>query len=153
MPSPEVSRRNLEKARNLGRVKLWRCRDETALIKLLIWQRCFSSERLSQRAIGRELRVSQPYVCKVMRKAHTFGLDALLREPGPVPLEQFERARHVSEKLREREPILFTPTRRPRASDEPRAMTADESIAERWREVRDWKRKNLRYGGSGWFRW
>lgn len=31
----------------------------------------------------------------------------------------------------------------PRASSEPRVMTADEAIAETWREVKEWKRKNL----------
>jgi hypothetical protein len=62
MPSPAASRRNLEKARQRGRIKLHRSRDETAIVKLLIWQLCFGSEpRPSQRALARQLGVSQPY--------------------------------------------------------------------------------------------
>ncbi len=142
MPSPEASRRNLGNARNSGRIKLRRLLSETGIIKLLIWQAYFSDDpRPSQRALARQLRVSQPYVCKVMREAHPVGWDALARGEHAT-FEELEQARRVTARVREREPDLFTPAPHRSASDEPRVLTADERIAETQREVAAWKRKN-----------
>jgi hypothetical protein len=70
MPSPSASRWNLENAHQRGRFKLYRSRDGTAVVKLLIWQSRIGGEpRPSQRALARQLGVSQPYICKVTRKA------------------------------------------------------------------------------------
>lgn len=140
MPSAEASRRNLQKARNMGRVLLRRGRDETALIKLLTWQICFErSPRPSQRFIARQLRVSQPYICKVMRKATTVGFYELAKN-GRATIEELEQARKVSDRLRESG--MLRPARQPLELDRVRDMTTDEIIAERWRDVRVWKRAN-----------
>lgn len=137
-------RRNFDQARNQGDIKLWRGHDETWLIKLLIWQAYFDPEpRPSQRALARMLGVWPSYVCKVQKRAATAGMDALIREGRRITLDDLAEARRVTSRLRERAPGLFAATSQPRPSSEQRVMTADESIAEQWREVIEWKRQNL----------
>ncbi len=119
MPSPQASRRNLETAIAQGKLKRLRCRDETAIIKLLIWQAWWGGQpRPSQRALAQQLGVSQPYVCRVMQQARTIGLEVLLaREGRRVTLEDLAEARRVTARLWEREPGLFAPAPRRSAGD------------------------------------
>ena len=80
MPTAEASRRNLQTAGNLGKIKMWRSREETAIIKLLIWQSCFNSGPVPrQRALAHQLGISQPYIYKVRRKLTTVGFYQLQR--------------------------------------------------------------------------
>jgi hypothetical protein len=126
----------------MGRIKLWRGREETAVIKLLIWQSCFEgAPRPSQRALARKLRVSQPYVFKVMRKAIPEGFQELAKN-GPLSMDDLEQARKASTRLREAGMIAPEPQRK--VTDDRKVMTTDEAIAEQWRSVNEWKRKNLR---------
>jgi Mn-dependent DtxR family transcriptional regulator len=84
-----------------------------------------------------QLGVSQPYVHKVLRKAHSDGWDALMREGREVvTFSTLEDARRFTERLRTAEPELLAPIRHDRDSAaEPHAMTVDESIAARWRDI------------------
>ena len=144
MPSPAASRRNLENARQRGCVKLYRGHDESQIIKLLVWQAWFDDEpRPSQRALARQLGVSQPYICKVMRKAHPVGWDALTRN-GRTTFEELEQVRRVSARMRERAPGLFTPATRP-AAHEPQPANPYRVMAHA-RTLRDWEQIRRRAG-------
>ena len=142
-------RRNLDEARNRGRIKLWRGHGETQTIKLIIWQSWWddSEPRLSQRAAADKLRVWPSYVCKVQKKAATKGMAALTRVGRRITFDDLAEAQRVSARMRERAPELFAPAPQPRPSNKPRVMTADEAIAETWHEVDEWKRKNPSFGG------
>jgi len=116
---------------------------ETAIIKRLIWQACFDSvPRPSQRALARQLHVWPSYVWKVQRKALSEGKDALLADSTRFTLDDLEKARSFTAKLRAQEPGLLAPALDERATQE-HARTPDENIAATWAEVNDWKRKNL----------
>jgi hypothetical protein len=87
---------------------LYRGRDETAVIKYLIWQSRFDDEpHLSKRALAQQLGVSQAYICKVMRKTHPDGWDALIKN-GRITFEELGQARRATARMRERAPSLFT---------------------------------------------
>ncbi len=90
MPSPESSRRNLEHARRIGRVKFWRRRPESQRVKAEILQAYFAVPRPSQRAIAQRLRVSQPYVAKLSRKIRREGPEKAV---GPEAYEQYRALR------------------------------------------------------------
>jgi hypothetical protein len=123
----------------MGRIKLWRGREETALIKLLIWQSCFdSAPRPSQRALAHSLCVSQPYVCKVMRKAHAVGWDALTRH-GRTTFEELEQVRRVTARMRERVPALFAPCRQPEPP-QPQGLNPYRAIGQA-RTLREWEQE------------
>jgi hypothetical protein len=116
---------------------------ETAVIKRLIWQACFDGEeRPSQRALARQLGVAPSYVWKVQRKAQNEGKNVLLADRTRVTLDDLEKARSFNAKLRAQEPGLLAPALDERSTQE-HAKTPDESIAAKWGEVNDWKRKNL----------
>ena len=70
MPSPETSRRNLEKAKANWRPPLpWRSSQETRLIKALAWRWYRIKEpRCGVRQIARYLGVSHTYVQKLVRE-------------------------------------------------------------------------------------
>jgi len=86
MPSPQSSRANLEHARTLGRVKIWRQRSESQRTKAdIVWLH-HVNPNLSQQVIGRVLRVSQPYVAKVLRQVRVKGIRETL---GPTGYEHF----------------------------------------------------------------
>ena len=128
---------------------------ETQIIKLLIWQACFDGGP-SQRASARQLGVWPSYVHKVQGAAHSEGMDTLVRHGKRVTPGDLADARRFTAKLREEEPGLLAsaPTRRlhggdSRVSDASRYVTAEEGIAETWREVAEWKRKNPSCYGSG----
>ena len=88
MPSPESSRANLEHARSLGRVKIWRQRSESQRTKAdIVWLH-HVNPNLSQQVIGRVLRVSQPYVAKVLRRVRVKGIRGAL---GPEGYEYFRQ--------------------------------------------------------------
>ena len=69
MPSPEASRRNLEKAKaNWRRPRPWRSYQETRLITRLAWQWYRSrGPKCSGRELARRLSVSHTYIQKLMR--------------------------------------------------------------------------------------
>src|SRR5262245_9887866 len=77
MPSPETSRRNLEKARARWRApRPWRCDAETQLIKRIVWRWCSDGRpRWSGRQLARLLAVSHTYVRKLARE---FARDSVL---------------------------------------------------------------------------
>jgi hypothetical protein len=80
MPSPDASRRNLQKAR-----ARWRPPERSGGIKHLVWQWHISTApKESGRALARRLGVSHTYVCKLVRK--------FLREPPwpRVPIQEVE---------------------------------------------------------------
>jgi hypothetical protein len=79
-------RANVARARASGTVKVWRCQDETVIIKQLI--RLWASQpepKLSGRALARKLRVWESYVRKVSRGGGSPGR--------PVTWDDLERAR------------------------------------------------------------
>src|SRR5215467_8860919 len=81
-----------QRRRNLKRTRI-RSDRETAIIKRLIWQACFDGgERLSQRALARQLGVRPSYVYKVQRKAPSEGKDALLADSTRFTLDDLEKA-------------------------------------------------------------
>lgn len=139
-------RRNLEKAR-------LRSDWESRVIKLFVWQSRFDSgPRPSERALARQLGVSQRYVRKLLRNAQGEGMDALFRH-GRVTLDDLAKAREFTAKLRE-QGVLASPRRsyRGEARGERRfsgAMTADEIIAEQRCFAEEWKRKNPQRYGRG----
>ena len=74
-------------------------------------------------------------------------MDALLQYGRRVTLDDLANARCFTARVREAEPDMLAPVAESScASGEPRARTVDENIAEAWREVREWKRKNPSYG-------
>ena len=123
----------------MGRVALRRGRDETALIKLLIWQSYWDGEAgPSQRTLARTLHVSQPYVCKTMRKAVSVGFDELVRYGRPT-LQELEQARGVTSRVRERAPALFAPAPTG-ASDEPEPQRSNPYyVMAHARTLEEWK--------------
>ena len=91
--------------RNLSRSRL-RSDRESAIIKLLIWQDCFSDgPHLTQRALARKLGVWPSYVCKIQKQSGA-GLDALSAGLC-VTLEDLDDARRFTARLREQEPGLL----------------------------------------------
>lgn len=70
-------RENLKAALASGALRR-RCGDESRTMKLLVSQTHHDPEpRPTQRALARQLGVSQPYVCKVQKRAASEGMDAL----------------------------------------------------------------------------
>lgn len=65
MGTPESARRNLAIAREKRQIRLWRSPAETQIVKQIIWH---CRGKRSQRALARELGVSQQYVCKVLKQ-------------------------------------------------------------------------------------
>jgi transcriptional regulator with XRE-family HTH domain len=93
MPSPESSRRNLERARHARSRQQPRSTEETLIIKLLIWQSVVEPRRRpTQRELARQLGISQPYVQKIARRFATQGMQAMLANPR-VTFEDLEVAR------------------------------------------------------------
>jgi transcriptional regulator with XRE-family HTH domain len=143
-----------ERCRDFERLRR-RARNALSLILygLRHWQACSESgPRLSQRTLARQLGVWPSYVCKVQRKALSEGMDTLARHGQRVTATDLDEARWFTNRIREQEPGLLAPAPHRlyegelAASQQPRAMTAEESIAQTWREVAEWKRKHLSYG-------
>ena len=131
-----------QRRRNLKKTRI-RSDRETAIIKRLIWQSCFDGgERPSQRALARQLGVWPSYVWKVQRKAQSEGMDALLANGGRVTLDDLEKARRFTEKACAEASDTLAASRGPAVPNEPPVMTIDAGIAETWREVAEWKRRN-----------
>lgn len=136
-------RRNLSNSRR-------RSDRETAVIKLLIWQALFGDgPRPTQRALAHQLGVWPSYICKVQKQSAQ-RLDAL-GNGTRVTLDDLHDARLFATKLRERGNDLLRAVHSS-GYEKSSALTEDEIIANNWREVSEWKRKNLPYGGRGWFR-
>jgi len=96
-----------QRRHNLNRTRL-RSDRETDMIKRLIWQACLDGEQhRSQRALARQLGVWPSYVWKVQRKALSEGLDVLLANGGRFTLDDLEKARSFTAKLRAQEPGLL----------------------------------------------
>jgi hypothetical protein len=95
--------------RNLAKSRL-RSDRESLVIKILIWQSSFDAgPRPSQRALARQLGVYPSYISKVQKQSAR-GLDALART-GRVTLDDLDKARRFTARLREQEPGLLA-TRR-----------------------------------------
>lgn len=135
---------------NLANTRL-RSRDESSIIKLLIWQSFFEEQpQPSQRALARQLGVWRSYVCKVRKQATREGWDARIRYGQRVTLDDLDKAREFTTRLGEQGVLASAPARRLYAGElrgqQRRPMTADESITEQRRFAEEWKRKNpLRY--------
>jgi hypothetical protein len=96
------SRRN-----NLSKSRL-RSQRESLIIKILIWQSCFDDgPRPSQRLLAHQLGVYPSYVCKVQKQS-VRGLDLLARTPRAT-LDDLNKARRFTAKLREQEPSVLAP--------------------------------------------
>jgi hypothetical protein len=94
---------------NLSRSRL-RSDWESRVIKILIWQSCFDDgPRPSQRVLARQLGVYPSYISKVQKQS-TRGLDALARI-GRITLDDLNKARRFTVRLREQEPGLLAPRR------------------------------------------
>jgi hypothetical protein len=90
---------------NLSKSRL-RSERESLIIKILIWQACFDEgPRPSQRSLARQLGVYPSYVSKVQKQSPR-GLDALART-GCVTLDDLNKARRFTARLREQEPGLL----------------------------------------------
>jgi hypothetical protein len=105
VPSPETSRRNLEKAKANWRAPLpWRSVQETRLIKTLAWQWYKMKEpRCGGRQIARWLGVSHTYIQKLVRE---FDGDARnivqqQRAYGRATFADLQRAQEETAKIRE----------------------------------------------------
>jgi len=101
MPSPEASRRNLEKARARGRApRPWRSTQETRIIKRLVWQWLTyrGPGKWSGRTVAAWLGVSHTYVQKLVRE---FLADQSKTKRGvcsshPATFEQLSHAQRES---------------------------------------------------------
>ena len=128
---------------NLSKSRL-RSDGESRIMKLLIWESCFEvGQRPSQRVLARLLGVWPSYVHKVQKQVGT-ALDALASGQRAT-LDDLEKARRLTNRIREQEPSLLARVAQRSHSENPPVLTDDEIIAETWREVREWKRENLRY--------
>jgi|SRR5580700_2560770 hypothetical protein len=95
--------------RNLSKSRL-RSDRESLVIKILIWQSCFDyGPRPSQRSLARQLGVYPSYVCKVQKQSAR-ALDALARGHS-VTLDDLDKARRFTARLREQEPGLLARSR------------------------------------------
>jgi len=132
-----------QRRRNLKRTRI-RSDRETAIIKRLIWQACFDGgDRPSHRALARQLGVWPSYVAKVQRKAQNERTDVFLANGRRVTLDDLEKARSFTEKVRAEVPDILTASPGPIVPKEPRVMTVDAAIAETWREATEWKKRNF----------
>jgi hypothetical protein len=148
----EAARR--QRCRNLRRTRI-RSDRETAIIKRLIWQFCFSgAPARSQRTEARELGVRRSYVHKVQEQGHSVGTD-VLANARRVTLNDLIEARRFTERIREEG--LLRPRPSKTLSNAPRVMTADEGprsaathpssqpteyvIPERYRDLDKWKER------------
>lgn len=103
--------------RNLSNARL-RSQRESRIIKLLVWQAYWASDkRPSERAVARQLGVWPSYVHKLWRCAHTVGSDALLQHGRPVTLDDLMEARDFTATVREQAPELLAPPRRSYAGE------------------------------------
>jgi AraC-like DNA-binding protein len=140
-------RRNLAAAVKTGRLKRLRSDRESRIIKLLVWKSKFDDgPRPSERALARQLGVSPSYIHKLLEKAHSEGMDALLQHGEHVTLNDLANARQFTANVRDVEPDMLAPAAQSTSPYEPSALTAAESITEVWREVGEWKRKNRGHG-------
>jgi hypothetical protein len=158
----EAARR--QRRHNLRRTRI-RSDRETAIIKRLIWQLCFSgSPARSQRAVASELGVKHSYVHKVRKQAHSVGMDALANGRR-VTLDDLIEARRFTERIRQEEPGLLAPTlpRRlykyeaelrglPRLAPAPRPAVDPPTyvIPEKYRDLKKWKEQY--YAERPWLR-
>jgi hypothetical protein len=97
MPSPESSRRNLEKARARWRAPLpWRSAQETRVIRLLVWQwfEYRGPGKWSARSVARRLGVTHTYIQKLVREFATNPIRIVreVRSSYPATFEQLSRA-------------------------------------------------------------
>jgi hypothetical protein len=104
MPSPETSRRNLQKAKAKWRAPLpWRSLEETRLIKALAWRWYRIKEpRCGVRQIARYLGVSHTYIQKLVREfaADTRNVVQQQRDYGPATFADLGRAQEETAQLR-----------------------------------------------------
>jgi hypothetical protein len=107
MPSPEASRRNLEKARARGRApRRWRSTQETRVIKRLVWQwlTYHGPGKWSGRTVAAWLGVSHTYVQNLVRE---FLADQSKRKrevcsSHPATFEQLSHAQRESREQKAR---------------------------------------------------
>jgi hypothetical protein len=94
---------------NLSRSRL-RSNWESRVIKILIWQSCFDDgPRPSQRSFARQLGVYPSYISKVQRQSARAS-DALASGKS-VTLDDLDKARRFTARIREQEPGLLAPRR------------------------------------------
>jgi len=107
MPSPEASRRNLEKAKARWRPpRPWRSLQETRVIKRLVWQwfTYCGPGKWSARAVARWLGVTHTYIQKLVRE---FERDPSVMQRqerlyGSATLEHLSRTREETRRQKER---------------------------------------------------
>jgi hypothetical protein len=133
--------------RNLGGRQRPRTYEETRRLELEIALATHRGE--SYRAVAKRLGLrSHAHCWRVARNYHRGLIPMLPRdEQGLLALRDSLAPGPATALPRPPQPLC----RPQKPNDEPRAMTADEEIAERSREVVDWKRKHLRPRGRGWF--
>jgi hypothetical protein len=114
MPSPEASRANLEKARAVRgpywrQPRPWRSREESRLIRRLVWQEWWNSQKYrwsapSGRALGRKLGISHTWVQRLLRevRADPDKLQREVRRYGVATMELFSMAQQKSSEMRAR---------------------------------------------------
>jgi hypothetical protein len=106
MPSPETSRRNLQKAKANWRAPLpWRSAQETRLIKTLAWHwHKMKEPRCGGRQIARWLGVSHTYIQKLVREfdGDTRNILQQQRAHGQATFADLLRAQKQTAQLRER---------------------------------------------------
>lgn len=143
-----------QRCHNLRRTRL-RSDRESLTIKLLVWQAfCGDEPKPSQRALAHRLGVWRSYVCKLRKQAISAGWDARIHHGQRVTLDDLDKARRFTARIREEEPALLAPAPARRlyggeTRSERRPRTADEIIAEQRRLAEEWKRKNPARHGSG----
>jgi hypothetical protein len=107
MPSPDASRRNLEKARARGRApRPWRSTQETGVIRRLVWQ-WFTYRgpgKWSGRTVARYLGVSHTYIQKLVREflVDSSKITREVRRSYPATFEQLNRAQRESREQKAR---------------------------------------------------
>ena len=106
MPSPETSRRNLEKAKAAGHPpRPWRFYRESRLIRRLVWQWLQSQgQKCSGRALSRRLGVSHTWVQKLIRELDRSPATMAREERlyGPATFEELRRAQEETKRERDR---------------------------------------------------
>ncbi len=110
MPSPETSRANLQKARAVRgpywrQPRPWRSNEESRLVRLLVWQEWWNSQKYqtrapSGRALARKFGCSHTWVQRLLREVRA-NPDKLQREVRLRGLATMEQLRMAQEKTRE----------------------------------------------------
>jgi hypothetical protein len=147
-------RRNLARAARNGKLKRLRSDRESRIIKLRAWQSRFeSAPRPSERALARQLGVWPSYIHKLLRKALSERMEALLEHGEHITLDDLADAQRFTAKVRDAEADILAPVPRSGSANEPRYATAEDIQREAQELIRQAHKQNPGAQPRTWLEW